>query len=217
LSIEKALNAKKIPDETAPARKFMFECSFDDATVVHRAPERKAILMKPDQLDSLKNEAYSEGFAAGKKAGKEEQIAQQTSVLSRIDQNVGELIKNIAAIAQEQEGHTRRLALTIAKKILPAFTLQNGLQEIETLVNETLRDMVREPRIVARVHEAEFGVLNEKIQALATQRAFAGKVVIIADPNVASGDCRIEWTDGGVERNMSATANAIEQTLLPSS
>jgi flagellar assembly protein FliH len=174
-------------------------------------------LMKPDQIDILKKESYDAGFAAGKTAGKEEQIAQQTFVLSRIDQNVSVLINNIAAIAQEQEGHIRNLALAIAKRILPSFTSQNGLQEIEALVNDTIREMAREPRLVVRVSGTEFDALNEKIQAIATQRAFPGKIVILSDAEVASGDCRIEWTDGGIERNTPATMNTIEQTLLPSS
>jgi flagellar assembly protein FliH len=60
-------------------------------------------------------------------------------------------------------------------------------------------------------------VLNEKIQNISTQRAFPGKIVILADAEVTSGDCRIEWADGGIERNTSATTKSIEQTLLPPS
>jgi flagellar assembly protein FliH len=195
----------------------MFERSFDNADVVNRVPERKPVLMKPEQIDALKKESYDAGFAAGKTTGKEEQIAQQTAVLSKINQNTADLIKKIDVIAREQEEQTRRMALAIAKKILPAFTAQNGLQEIEVLVTETLREMAREPRLVVRVSESEFDVLNEKIQAIATQRAFPGKIVILADADVASGDCRIEWADGGIERNTSATTDSIEQTLLPSS
>jgi len=195
----------------------MFERSFDDAAIVHRAQERKPVLMKPEQVDAMKKESYDTGFAAGKLAGKEEQVAEQTSVLNTIDQNVTSLIKNIATIAQEQEEQTRRLALTISKKILPTFMSQNGLQEIEALVTDTLREMAREPRLVVRVHESEFDVLNEKIQSIATQRAYPGKIVILADTEVVSGDCRIEWADGGVERNTPTTEKSIEQTLLPSS
>ncbi len=195
----------------------MFERSFDNAGVVHRAPERKPVLMKPEQIDALKKESYDIGFAAGKAAGKEEQIAQQTFVLGKIDQNASTLIKNISAVAQEQEQQTRYLALAIAKKILPFFTKQNGIQEIEALVNDALREMAREPRLVVRVSVGEFDVLNEKIQNIATQRAFPGKLVILADDAVASGDCRIEWADGGIERNTPATMAAVETTLLPPS
>jgi len=224
LSTETASSAKKLQLENAPARKFMFDVSFDDATVVHRSPERRAVVMKPDQLDALKKESYDAGFLAGNAAGKEEQIAQQTAqiarqtaVLTAIDQNMVALINNIQAVALEHEEHTRRLALAIAKKILPSLAAQNGTKEIEALIDDTIREMAREPRLVVRVHEAEFDALNEKIQAIATQRAFTGKLIILADANVAAGDCRVEWADGGVERNTPAALDAIEQTVLPSS
>ena len=217
MSTETSSTAKKASGEPAPVRKFMFERSFDDAAIVHHAPERKPVLMKPEQIDALKKESYDTGFAAGKTAGKEQQTAEQTSVLCTIDQNAAALIKNINMIAQEQAEQTRRLALVIAKKLLPTFMSQNGLQEIEALVTETIREMAREPRMVVRVHESEFDVLSEKIQAIATQRAFPGKIVILADAEVASGDCRIEWADGGVERNTPVTMKSIEQTLVPSS
>jgi len=205
------------PAAVAQARKFMFDLSFDDETDVHRAPERKPVLMKPEQIDALKKESYDAGMAAGIKAGKDEQIAQQTVLLAKIDHNVVTLVKNIDKVAHEQEDQMRGMALAIAKKILPAFTAEHGMGEIEALISDTLREMAREPRLVVRVHESEFDVLNEKIQAIATQRAFQGKIVVLADADVASGDCRIEWADGGVERNTPATEKAIEQTLIPSS
>lgn len=216
MSTDPMSTAKKLALETAPARKFMFDRSFDDATVVHRAQERKPVLMSPDQIDALKKESFDAGFEAGKPAGKDEQIDRQNKTMSQIDRNLTILVKLMNKFAQEEEAHARNLSLAIAKKILPSFTAQNGLQEIENLVNDTLREMGREPRLVVRVHEAEFDALNEKIQEIATQRAFSGQVIILADADVSSGDCRIEWADGGIERNTPATMDAIEQTILPS-
>ncbi len=202
---------------TAEVRKFMFDYSFDEADVVHRAPERKPVLMKPDQIDALKKESYGQGFRDGEAAGKQEQIALQNDALQKIGGCAEEILKTIGTIAQEHEHHTRQLALAIAKKVLPTFIAQNGIQEIEALVNDALRDMSREPRLVVRVHESEFSVLDEKIRKMAEQRAFPGQLVILADEAVETGDCRIEWSDGGVERNVGATMGAAEQTLLPSS
>ncbi|MDD4616247.1 MAG: FliH/SctL family protein [Alphaproteobacteria bacterium] len=196
-------------------RKFMFERSFDDASVVHRVQERKAVLLKPEQFDALKRENYDAGFEAGKTAGKEEQLARQTDALDRVAQNVGELIGNIAVFAEEQEEQTRQLALAVVKKILPAFVEKSGTGEIEKLIGDAFREMAREPRLVVRISDAEFDGLNEKIQAIAAERAFSGKLVVLASSEVASGDCRIEWADGGIERNTPAAMAEIEQTILP--
>lgn len=216
LSIEPTLSGKQKQAETAPVRKFMFDRCFDDASVVHRAPERKPVLMKPDQIDALKQESRDAGFAEGKAAGLDEQTAHLMTVLAQVDRNITALIQGLQAVVAEQEDQTRHLALAIAKKIVPVFVAQNGFQEIEALIGDTIREMAREPRLVVRVHEAEFDVLDEKIQTIAAQRAYSGKVVVLTDPEIAAGDCRIEWADGGVARDTQATWQAIEQTVLPS-
>ena len=201
--------------DTAPARKFMFDRSFDAAAAAQRVVERKPVLMKPEQIDRLKQEAYDEGFASGKTAGSNEQTAQLAKLMLTIDHNVTGLMQNLAKIAQEQDAHTRQLVLAVAKKILPEFTARYGMGEIEALLSETIREMAREPRLVVRVHEEQFDAVNERVQAIATDRAYAGKVIVLADAEVAAGDCRVEWADGGIERNTQATWNAVERTIHP--
>lgn len=210
-----AKNGDPAPD--APMRKYLFDRSFDDIAAAQRAQERKPVLMKPEQIDALKTEAHDKGFAMGKDAGRDEQTAKLTAVMATVGKNVEGLMKGIDALIAEQETHTRKLVLSIAKKILPDFTARHGLQEIEALLDGAVRDMSREPRLVVRVHETQAEAVTAQVEAIATQRAYTGKVVVLADAGVAAGDCRIEWADGGIERNTQTTMDAIEQTVLPSS
>jgi len=211
------MNLSTNEQTAAPVRKFMFEHSFDDAAVIHRAQERKPVLMKPEQIDDLKKESYDAGFSAGKTAMKEEQEVHLAAVLKKVEHNISILIESITALAKEQEEQIRRLSLSIAKKILPTFTAQSGTQEIEAVISSTIHEMAREPRLVVRLHEGEFDFLNERIQEIAARRAYPGKVIVLADNDVASGDCRIEWADGGVSRDTQKTMSAIERTVLPTS
>ena len=199
--------------DATPPKKFMFDLSFDDASIVHRAAERKPVLMKPDQVDAMKKESYDLGFEAGKVAGHNAQTEQVAAVLVSVDQSIGALMQNFASLTQQQETQTRQLVMAIAKKILPEFVARNGVQEIEPLIAESIREMAREPRLVVRVHEQQFDAINEKAQAIATERAYVGKVIVLADPGIALGDCRVEWADGGLERNTQSTWAAIEQTV----
>ena len=36
---------------------------------------------------------------------------------------------------------------------------------------------------------------------------------MLAEPDIATGDCRIEWADGGVNRDRSATEAAIDEAV----
>ncbi|MDD3030500.1 MAG: FliH/SctL family protein [Alphaproteobacteria bacterium] len=217
MSIETKTAEANTAFKTAPARKFMFDYSFDNAKVVHRAPERKAVLMKPDQIDAFKKEAYEKGFAEGKMEGKDEQIAQQSHILDQVGKSLGAVLEAIKTIEHDQELQTRQIALAIARKILPSFVEKNGPQEIESLIDEALRSMGHQARLIVRLNESQHAILQEKIQAMAKERAFPGELLIQADPAVTAGDCRIEWTDGGIERNVKETVDAVEKTILPSS
>ena len=135
------------------------------------------------------------------------------AIMGTVGKNLDTLMKNIEALSHEQDTHTRQLVMAIAKKILPDFTARNGLQEIEALLSEAIRNMSREPRLVVRVNEGQLDAVNDKIKALTTQHAYAGQTVVIADAEVAAGDCRIEWAEGGIERNTQTTWKAVEETI----
>ena len=39
--------------------------------------------------------------------------------------------------------------------------------------------------------------------------SFEGRLVVLAEPDIAVGDCRIEWADGGINRDSAAADAAI--------
>jgi flagellar assembly protein FliH len=199
--------------ETAPTRKFMFERSFD--STAPRAPERKPVTLKPEQYDALKQESYDAGFAAGRAAGLDDQNSRLMALLATVDGKIEAMFNTMQTLHQESVAGMRRIALAIARKFVPDFAAKHGLQEIEALLDGVMGEMVHEPRLVVRIHESQFDVLNEKIAALAAQKAYAGKVVVLADAEIAAGDCRIEWADGGMERNGEAMWRKVEQTISP--
>jgi flagellar assembly protein FliH len=51
---------------------------------------------------------------------------------------------------------------------------------------------------VVRINEALYENARERIERLASQSGFEGRLVLLAEPDIATGDCRIEWADGGV-------------------
>lgn len=202
------------PDEPAQTRKFMFERSFD-ATASARAPERKPVTLKPDQYDALKKESYDEGFAAGHKTGLDEQTERLMLLLSEIGKKIDNMVTHIHTIHKSNEINVRNLALAMAKRFVPELVARNGVQEIEAMISGVISEMVHEPRLVVRVHESQFDTLSEKINTMAAQKAYTGKVVVLVDAEVAMGDCRVEWADGGMERNTDAMMNTLESIVKP--
>ena len=42
---------------------------------------------------------------------------------------------------------------------------------------------------------------------------FSGRLVVMGDPDIALGDCRLEWVDGGIVRNEAAIAAEIDRRI----
>jgi flagellar assembly protein FliH len=52
-----------------------------------------------------------------------------------------------------------------------------------------------------------------ELTAIAQIRGFAGRLIVLGDPEVAEGDARLEWADGGVVRDAAAVERAIRSAL----
>ena len=90
------------------------------------------------------------------------------------------------------------------------------LPEIENVVVKAIEIRQDEPRIVVTVHSAHLEALKTRIDAIALEKGYAGKVILIADDNLPSTDCRVEWSDGGVERLYESLFAQIENEFTKS-
>ena len=56
-----------------------------------------------------------------------------------------------------------------------------------------------------RVNDALYAAAKEKLDDIVRAKSFEGRLVVLAEPDIALGDCRIEWADGGINRDSAAT------------
>ena len=76
------------------------------------------------------------------------------------------------------------------------------------MASECFRQLIAAPHIAVRVNDALYAVAKEKLDDIVRARSFEGRLVVLAEPDIAPGDCRIEWADGGINRD-SAAADAV--------
>ena len=74
-------------------------------------------------------------------------------------------------------------------------------------------ELVAAPHIAVRVNEGLYAAAREKIDDIARAHGFAGRLVVLGEPNIAAGDCRIEWADGGVNRDAGAADRVIGEAV----
>ena len=208
----------------AAIRKFLFDTDFAPRELAPPAnqteePAAPTIEAPPPPVFSEEDVAIArnEGFAAGKREGIVEASAaverQIAETLARIEGGLPDLFaaQRQAAEALQHDGMTVIRAL--ARKTLPRLAEDNALGEIEHLAGVVLDRLRTEPRVVFRVNDGLTSALDEKLTALAGTKGYAGTVAVIGEAGIAPGDCKIEWSQGGAERQAAAILDEMDRII----
>ena len=190
----------------ATMRKFKFETSFDidvkDKQEQLEIGARSIREYTEDDLCAARDAAYAEGrnLALQEALTTNEHLI--TQLLPAIEQRLEDLHHANETVYAKIANDAIKVAVTIAHKVVPEFARNNAFEEIEGLVRECLNILYEEPRVVIRVHERVLDPLKQRIDEIASACGFNGNVVLFGDIHVAETDCRVEWADGGTERNL---------------
>ena len=211
-------------------KKFLFDTVFDglgealpeaeDQGVAEDGPQQEAEAQE-EQPPTFSQEdvgaARQEGFAAGKDEGlreagdaTERQLAETLATIGRRLPEFFELQQRANATAAAD---AVAVAVAIARKVLPDLAERNALGEIERMVKAAMPRILEEPRLVLRVNEALKDALAERLEAVIAGSGYEGKVVSRADADLSVGDCRVEWADGGAERDSAALWQEIDAII----
>lgn len=196
----------------AQPRKFTFDQHFDDAPAAaraHTAAPKTKKFYTPEEVEAVRAEAYERG------RGSLEAIAAQAQslALGQIAEGAMTALGALDAMAAEARAMALRTALAAARRIAGVALDRFPLDVVEETVAHCLAQAAQEPRIVVRVAERLAEPLKARLTALADEAGFAGRVVVAAEPRLAAADCRLEWSDGGVERDSAVLADHIEGAL----
>lgn len=193
--------------------KFLFDMPFDGTKpkVEHAyKPKAPAPKITADELEAAKAQARAEGEAMGREAayGQHQQAIEQA--LMAIEARLGQLAEARAQAEAQARAEAVSLAAAIARKLAAGLLAREPMREIEALVLRCLDDMRDEPRLVVRASEAVAQLLDQRVDQLVAQSGFGGKLMLVPDDTLPPGDCRIDWADGGAERNQAAIEKDVD-------
>ena len=159
------------------------------------------------------SQAYRSGFAAGQEQAQQEAAQRIAGALALIADGLGRLDGELTAIETRLEIEAVEVAVAVAAKLAPALISREPFVEISALATECFHHLVSTPHIFVRVGPTTYDVAKGKIEEIARARGFEGRLAVISDETLAAGDCRIEWADGGVVRDLAATTTAIDEMV----
>ncbi|GER00651.1 flagellar assembly protein FliH [Iodidimonas gelatinilytica] len=190
--------------------KYNFDTSFGDSRADAVQEELDALRR---QIGEAREEGRREGMATGRTEALGELEARIAQTLDRILASCAEMAKQTRQIEQSLEAQAAKLAHAIAMTLAPSLMRSHPLSEIEALVADCMDGCRREPRIVVRVHESLLDPIQSRLEALKLTGGFAGQVILLADPDLGVQDCRVEWPDGGAERDIKSLEKQIGEAV----
>ncbi len=191
---------QKNPPMGAASRKFMFDTSFDFGRL-RDEPEAEEPMFDTQAVEAARAQGFEEGKEAGLAAAREALEYSIEQCLATLSERVGEIGGQVAVTRETATQEAATIAVAIARKVLPALTRLHGVDEIEAIVTECLGRVAEEPRIVVRVSGEDLPGLRGRLDSIVAAGGFGGRIVLLADPEMKAGDCRVEWADGGAERD----------------
>ncbi|MDY0009134.1 MAG: FliH/SctL family protein [Bdellovibrionales bacterium] len=181
-------------------KKFLFDTHDFDKTEPETPAAPAVMTYSEDQLMLAKTQAYAQGK---QEAALEAQAAQELQTHRLLESMIAQAERLIAAEDRreiESMAQATKLAMRVTHKLLPQMADRFALTEIERVILASLDVRKDEQRIAIMVSPAHMDTLKSRIDALAMERGFAGKLILIADDTLGVSDCRVEWADGGAER-----------------
>lgn len=215
----------------ASIQKFLFDQSFDDGRRQQaRAQEQEDAAPPPpppppeptytraelqSEIASARKSGHEAGFAEGRVVGREEaETADQrafTEALTAVDTHLQQLLQAEFAAREAREEGTVRIALSIVRKLVPAYVAAHGHAEVLATVTRFVADLVEEPKLILRLHEQWLERIKPRMEDIAARNGFAGSVTVLADPRLTPMEVRADWGDGGAERDPAALWAEIER------
>ena len=160
-------------------------------------------------VDAAHAAGVADGLAQGR-ASAEAATAQTMAVLTQAFQD-------FAARHGAEVARMKRIAVDIAlaatRKVLPALGPKAAVAEMEALMRHTLSKVREEPRVVVRVPESLADDVLSRIEAISTAAGFPGSITLLGETGLNGSDCRIEWANGGVERDTGRLMNELETAV----
>src|SRR6202043_699272 len=194
----------------APA-KFLFDMDF---SAPEKTRERPATAIEIAQkIAAAEARAYRDGYDAAQREAKAESDRRTALALEEIGIAVKGIATRFSGIETRMETEAVDVAVAGARKLGRELIAGEPLGEITGLVSDCFSHLVSTPHIVVRISDSLYEAARERIERLAKQRRFEGRQVNLAEPEIETGDCRIEWGHGGVVLERAAIEAKINELV----
>ena len=190
--------------------KFLFDADFSNPSSRNDAATAADVARNVAEAEAR---GHRNGVAAGLAQANAESARRNAIALEQIAAAMAVVAARFGDVEARMESEAVEVAIAVARKLCTAMMSSEPLAEAMALVIECMRHLVSTPHLVVRVNDALYEATKSSVDAIARRYGFEGRLVILAEPDIASGDCKIEWADGGVVLDSVATEAKIAELV----
>jgi flagellar assembly protein FliH len=190
--------------------KFLFDVDFSNPSARGDAATAADVARRIAEAEAR---AHRDGIAAGLAQANAESARRNAIALEQIAAAMGAVASRFGDVEQRMETEAVEVALAVARQLCTTMMSKEPLAEAMALVADCMRHLVSTPHLVVRVNETLYEATKASVEQIARRYGFEGRLVILAEPEIAHGDCRIEWADGGVVLDRGATEAKISELV----
>ncbi len=189
----------------------MFDMDFAAPAATKERPATNAEIAQ--RIAEAEARAYREGFDAAQREAKAESDRRSALALEQIGIAIRQIASSFGNIENRMETEAVDVAVAVARKLCHELMSAEPLTEIMALVSDCFRHLTSTPHLAIRINDSLYEDAKEQIETLARSSGFEGRLVILAEPDIAVADCKIEWADGGCVLDRAAIEAKIDELV----
>jgi flagellar assembly protein FliH len=187
------------------ATRFTFQREFPETPDGFVPLERKEPTLTVSEhqrlLEAAVASARAEAFHTGKVEAEAEQTARLAEAVEMVARQLDALRAELDAIQAAASQEAICFAHSFSHKLAGKLVEQAPLAAIEAAARAIFEDLRGQAHVAIRVAPELSDAAKEKLTGVARERGFEGRLIVIGEPEIAMGDVRIEWADGGIIRD----------------
>src|SRR5215468_772926 len=195
----------------AATAKFLFDLDFSP----NAKPAEETVTLAALQAAIAEAEArgFRNGVASAEAQARAEAERRSSVALERVGLALDRLVNGLRAVEDRLEAEAVEVSVAVARKLAPELIAAEPLAEVIALAKRCFKELIAAPHVVARVNDGLYASVRGPIEDVARARGYEGRLVVLGEPEIQIGDCRLEWADGGLTRDRGATEAAIAEMV----
>jgi flagellar assembly protein FliH len=211
----------------AAPEKFLFDTIFDEETQVReekkKEPEGPPLVHTEqamiDAVEQMRQTTQESAFAEGRDAGigevRDAKDIHATKALEAISAALPALLELRQSIIREAHKNATALALQIGTKLADEVLRTHPVDQVTKMISDALGEIGGglDQRILVRVNPELMDALSPHMDDLRQRSGSTGEIVLIAAESLDGSACRVEWPEGGADRDPAEVASEIEAAV----